>query len=128
MVSIPSNVETAVKEVYTAHYLLTNLGFEPDNVFVSAQQVLNATPPGLYAICTLKQGDKQFVMYLVQLTPEEGDLFRDAWAKFCVDKRSMSAEELDALVHSSELYPQRLNVITALGLKGFDIQPGRMTN
>lgn len=112
-----SNVKKAVNECYGAFIILTNSGFDPDNIFVSVNYILNGTPPGDYATVQLKTAYGDFSMNLVQLENHERPEFLEAYRKFQVGRKHLSALALDDLVKGTQIYKQRFDLLVAVSLK-----------
>lgn len=117
-------IEQLVRETYAAHCILTNVGFLPDEIFVSVQPILNAARQGTYGVVMVKRGDAQFVLTLQPVTDDQAQRYLDAWRAFAEAKPTMSREALDRIVYGSILYGRRLEIITALVTKGFELSPG----
>ena len=121
-------IERIIRETYATHCILTNVGFEPDQIYVATQPVANARRPGLYATVTLKRGKHQFVLTLCPVTDAEAVLYLEAWRAFALAKPSKSRDELDAILLGSSVYAQRADLVTALVSKGFKLRPGSIPN
>lgn len=121
-----TNVERAIREAYSAHFIFTNMGYTPDEVFIGVRQVLNADPPGVYSVSVLRRGDKEFTFHQVLfITAEEEDQFKTAYEEFVVTKSRLSRKELNELVHSSDTWKQKAALLFALEAKGFRLDPGK---
>lgn len=103
-----------VHETYAAHCILTNLGFEPDEVFVEVRPVANTRPPGPHVVVRLARGELTFVYHLHPVTPEETERFSRAWLAFVAAQPSMPRADLDRILHSSQVWEQRATLLTAL--------------
>lgn len=122
-------IEDLCHECYAAHVLLTNLGFEPDEIFVGVQPVANVSPPGQpHAIVRLVRGRLSFVMHLCSLDLEQAQAFDRAWRAFADAKPGMPRTELDRIVYRTWVWRERANLLAALVHKGFTLEPGRMVN
>jgi hypothetical protein len=120
----PRELRWLVQETYAAHCLLANLGISPDHIYVSTPEVLNAVPRGLYATVTVRDGVRSFTMPLHPMQDEaECDQYLTAFKAFVEAKPRMPNHELDAIVNKSDTYARRLEIVTALVLKGFEL-PG----
>jgi hypothetical protein len=110
----PRELRWLVQETYAAHCLLANLGISPDH----------AVPRGLYATVTVRDGVRSFTMPLHPMQDEaECDQYLTAFKAFVEAKPRMPNHELDAIVNKSDTYARRLEIVTALVLKGFEL-PG----
>lgn len=121
-------IERLVHEAYAAHCMLTNLGYEPEEVQAGVQNIANGDPPGPYACVVLSRGGNRFVIHLQPVNDAQAAAFEKAWRAFAAAKPSMPREALDAIVKGAEIYARRVDLLVALDRKGFSIEPGRMTN
>lgn len=113
-------LERMVHEVYAAHAVYMRLGFLPEEIFVSVPWVLDATPPGHYAVVTLRRGDLQFVYWMDPIANEsEGEAFCKAWSAFSHAQPAMDRKVLDDIVLGSRVYADRVRFLSALTAKGF---------
>jgi hypothetical protein len=119
-----------IREAYAAHCILTNLGFEPAEVFVECRNIINGNPPGPHVVVRLQRGDLRFILHLHPVTKKEGKRFARAWQAFVDAKngRRISTDELDRWVRSSQVYAQRVDLLCGLTRKGFELRPGEMVN
>jgi hypothetical protein len=117
-------IKRLVHETYAAHCILTNVGFLPDEIFVSVQPILNAARRGTYSVVMVKRGDAQFVLTLQPVTDDQAERYLDAWRAFAKAKSTMSRKALDQIVYGSVLYERRLEIITALVARGFELSQG----
>ena len=67
---LSERVAEAIQEAYAAHYVLANMGYEPEEISVSVYEISNATPPGRYSVITLKRVDNRFTFHQVPLNSE----------------------------------------------------------
>lgn len=118
----PAEVERLTHETYAVHCMLLNLGFEKEQIFVGTPLVANADPPGRYAIVAAEREGKRFVMPLYEL-PAKADRkrFLAAWEAFARAKPTMTKAQLDRILFGSRSYARRVELVTALVLKGFEI-------
>lgn len=106
--------------MYAAHCVLWNLGFSPDELFVSAPNVLNGDPPGHYATLTLRRGELSFIYNLPpRLDETDCDRFLSSWLAFGARVTELSNAELDRIVHHSDVWRRRASFLAALAAKGF---------
>jgi hypothetical protein len=117
-----------VQEAYAAHAMLTNLGFEPDEVFVGVQPVVNVNPPGLCALVQLRAQGRVFTLPIDRVTREQSKWFLEAFKAFAADQPTMPRPILDQIMRESLMYARRREMLTALVAKGFKLRPGEMVN
>lgn len=111
-----------VHEAYAAHNVLTNLGFEPAEVFVGTPYILNGDPPGNYAAVALRRGGKEFVYNFARLdSVEDGERFLAAFSAFSARQPLMSRAALTRITNASNIWRQRHRLIEGLLLKGFEL-------
>jgi hypothetical protein len=72
----------------------------------------------------VKRGDAQFVLTLQPVTDDQAERYLDAWRAFAKAKSTMSRKALDQIVYGSVLYERRLEIITALVARGFELSQG----
>jgi len=126
----PATIDAAVRECYAAHTILTNLGYEPDDIYVGIVPVLNAAPsPATCAIVKLVRHDGEAFVYTVRdLAGDEIPEFKRKWLAFVADKPTMQRAELDAILHGSTVWARKTELLWTLAAKGFPIEPGKVTN
>jgi len=111
-----------VHEAYAAHNILTNLGFEPEEVFIGTPLVVNGDPPGRYAVVALRHGGKEFIYNFARLDSEaDGERFLAAFSAFTARQKLMSRAELTRITNASNIWRQRHRLIEGLLLKGIDL-------
>lgn len=121
-----TNTEKTVQEAYATIFILMNLGFSAEDIHVGARIIANAEPPGLHSVVVLKSRGKEFIYHQIRLDEDKGeDEFIKAWGKFIEDKGGMSEKQLDELVHTSEAWWKRTELIIALENKGFFISSSK---
>lgn len=113
-----SHIKRAVQECYAAYYILASFGFPQSGISVGVVTVANGDPPGLCAVVKLKHIGLEFNMSLVNLSGIEAVIFDKEWNTFVRGKSSMSEEELDQLVQSSEVWSRKISLLAALHAKG----------
>lgn len=123
-----ADLRRLVSEAYAAHVILTNLGYEPEEVQAQLRNVINADPPGQYVCVVLQRGQRAFIIHLHQATDEFGKAFEKAWLAFAAAKPKMPHAELDAIVQGSTIWRQKQELLWGLVGKGFEIRPGRMVH
>jgi len=121
-------IDRIVHEGYAAHAIITNLGFEPEEVQACLRHIVNADPPGLHACMLVEREGRQFVFHIHAVTEEEGAAFQEAWLAFAEAKPRMSRAELDAILYGSQVWRMREDLLWALVAKGFTPEPGRMVH
>lgn len=121
-------VDAIVREAYAAHAILTNLGFEPEEVQAQIRNVINGNPPGPHVCVVLKRGERTFVIHLHPADDQFATAFRTAWLAFAARKPSMPRAELDALVQGTQLWRQKEDLLWGLVRKGFELEPGKMVH
>lgn len=115
----PRDLRPTIEEMYAAHCVLWNLGFSPDELFVSTPNVLNGDPPGHYATLTIRRGELKFIYNLSpRLEEAECDRFLAAWLAFA-ERRGHTKAELDRMVWRSKVWREKSSFLAALTLKGF---------
>lgn len=122
------SVKTLVHEAYAGHFILTNLGIEPAEVFVEVVRVANVSPAGLCAVVIARRGELQCTIPIAPVSLELGHRFIAELKRFIASKRTMAEKELTRICHGTEMWRRRAEVIEALIRKGFDLEPGRMSN
>jgi hypothetical protein len=123
-------LELVVAEAYAVHCIVTNLGIEPDEVFVSAALAANASPPVPCAVVTIQRGDKR-CRISVSVLSDESDCaqFVEAWQRFATEGKSkLSAAELDRMIKRTAMWRDSALLLFALAAKGFELKPGHMVN
>jgi hypothetical protein len=118
-----------IHETYAGHYILTNLGIDPSEVFVLIQRVANVQPVGsLFVIMSAQRGFRTCNIPVSHVrSVKDGKRFEKAWIRFhAEDKPKLSDAELDRIVHDTTMWRRRVEVITALVHKGFVLTPGEM--
>lgn len=114
------DLRRTIEEMYAAHCILWNLGFSPDELFVSTPNVLNGDPPGHYATLTLRRGELRFIYNLPpRLEEADCDRFLEAWKSFAERGPDKSTAELDRMVRRSEVWRRKASFVAALTLRGF---------
>ncbi len=122
-------IEDLCHECYAAHYILTNLGYEPDEIFVGVQPLLNSNPPlQPHAIVRLERDGRSFVLHLTPMDAEQAAEFDRAWRAFAEAKPGMLIADLDRIVRRTWVWRERANLLAALVHKGFTLRPGVMVN
>jgi hypothetical protein len=118
----PAEVERLTHETYAVHCMLLNLGFEKEQIFVGTPMVANMEPPGRYAIVAAERDGKRFVMPLYPVyAREDRKRFLSAWEAFVLGKPKMTKAQLDRILFGSRSYARRVELVTALVLKGFEL-------
>lgn len=116
------NVEEMVSETYALHYVLMNLGFRADDIFVLAADVPNVEPPGRWLVGQLRTQGCELNYTVAPLPTEEVEkLFIEAWQKFAAAQPKMDRKVLDVWVHGSRVWRDKVQILKVLTLKGFDI-------
>lgn len=114
-----------VHETYAAFYILTNLGIEPDDIFVQASHVLNGDPPGTYACVVARQGDRRCILNVALLDSyESGTRFLDEYGKFGETQPTADRGELTRIARGTDTWRRKADLIAALLLKGFVLREG----
>lgn len=114
-------VQQAVRETYALHFLLMNLGFDPDLIFAGCANVKNAEPPGVYAAVKLMAQGKEFLYWIVRVCPADERRFERAWTEFAQKQPKMDKGDLDRIVVASQVYAQAELITKKLLEKGFFI-------
>jgi len=116
----PRQFRRTLEELYAAHCILWNLGFSPEEIFVSAPNVVNGDPPGHYATLTLRRGGLSFIYNLPpRLERADADLFLREWLAFSKRVRSMPNAKLDRMVRGSDVWQRKSEMLAVLARKGF---------
>lgn len=116
----PRDLRRTIEEMYAAHCVLWNLGFSPDELFVSVPNVLNGDPPGYYATLTLRRGPRSFIYNLApRLEETEGERFLSSWLAFATRLPELPMAELDRMVKRSDVWHRKASFLAALAAKGF---------
>ena len=113
-------VTRAVREVYALHHMLLNLGFRNEEMFVGVPYVLDADPPGTYALVKLVRGDKSMTVWLEPLAGKDIDRFIKAWSEFSHAQPRMNRAELDRMVETSRVRTRYADILAVLVTKGFE--------
>lgn len=116
----PRALRRTIEEMYAAHCVLWNLGFSPDELFVSTPNVLNGDPPGHYATLTVRRGELRFIYNLPPRLEEiDCDRFLSSWLAFGGKVKELPIAELDRLVKKSDVWRRKASFLAALTVKGF---------
>ena len=127
--SIEKAIGSAVRETYAAHYVLTNLGFDPSEIFVGTPNVLNGDPPGTYAAVIVRRDGLQFVYNIARLfTEADCARYLKAFHAFALAQPSMDRGELDRIARRSTVWKRKASFMWALVQKGFELRPGAVLN
>lgn len=108
----------AVHESYAALQIFCMLGYEPDDVFISAGPVVGQ--PTKCARVRLDTGDRSFTILTGRLNDAQADAFRDAYLAF-QESKSENRTKLDRIVKGSEQWGRLVEILAAMQRKGFDI-------
>lgn len=114
-------VQQVVRETYAVHFLLMNLGFDPDDIFVGNLNLSNAQPPGVHACVKLVAQEKEFIYWIVRVCPADERRFERAWREFARNQPKMDKGVLDRIVVASQVYAQAEEIVRKLLEKGFSI-------
>jgi hypothetical protein len=114
----PRELQCLTRETYAAHYILLNLGFSADDIFVATPCILNARPPGMHAAVILRPGPDQFVIPVAPVREQDREQYLEAWREFATAQPKMPRQALDRVVHASHLFAKRAEVVTALARRG----------
>ena len=120
-----ARVDAMVREAYAAHQILFQLGYDPSEVWVTVAPVLNVIPAmQVCVIVKLIRGDKEFVMPVATVGSEkESKLFQKAWREFAArGKRRKTADELETMVRSSQIWARLPELLLSLEAKGFGVE------
>lgn len=108
-----------VRETYAVHYVLFNLGIEPDDIYVSIHRVANAPLPFPYVNVQVKRDGAEWNMWIAPLrTPADERQFRAAWQEFSSNQPSLSTAERDAVVVGTGAVEQVDDIERTLNAKG----------
>ena len=121
-------IERLVHEAYAVHVIITEMGYEPEEVQACLRHVANGDPPGLHVCMQLERNGRQFLMHLQPVSDGEGERFQEAWLAFAAAKPRMTRAALDAIVHGTQTWSMREDLLWALVDKGFELEPGRMVH
>lgn len=111
-----------IHETYALHFMLTNVGFEPSEVYVDAPMVANLDPPGRCAVMSVLRDGIRCSIPIWRLSDEEAcDRYLDAWRLFAETKPKMAIKQLDRIVHGSVIFTRRVEILTLLVTKGFQL-------
>ena len=110
----------AVYEAYAAHEMLCMMGYDPDDVFIGAANVVGEATP--CAVVWLRKDGHEMTMPVAPLGEEQADEFRDAMLRFHDAKPHMSRALLDKIVRSSRTWARAAEIIATMARKGFDIE------
>jgi len=116
------------QETYAAHFILWNVGIQPDELFVFVAPVSNIEPPARHLCIQVRRGCQQFTLP-VGPALDESDHHRvlRAWLRFSKQAKSLRTEnrlELDRMVQCSEMFSKRMDLLVAMLAKGFDLRAG----
>jgi hypothetical protein len=125
-----AQLEVLIAEAYAVHCIVTNLGIEPGEVFVSSALAANVSPPAPCAAVMIKRGEKSCGISVSMLSDRgECKQFDEAWRRFANQrKRELSRVELDRMVQGTYVWRDRATILFALVSKGFELRPGHMVN
>lgn len=116
----PRQLRRTIEEMYAAHCVLWNLGFSPEELFVSTPQVLNGDPPGHYATLTVRRGELCFRYNLApRLEETDCERFLGRWCDFAHEVTDLPTAQLTRMVQRSEVWRRKASFLAALTLKGF---------
>lgn len=116
------HLDEMVWETYAVEYLWVNLGFSPNEQFVSTVFVSNQSPPGVYACAILRAQGLEFVYTIDHLHPVDEERFKRRWLKFAHEQPSMAREVLDLGVAQSRAFASAHLLVQAMVDKGFVIE------
>lgn len=114
-------VEAILHEAYAAHAIITDHGFEPEEVQACLRHIVNADPPGLHVCMAVARGGREFVAHIQAVTEEEGADFQRRWLAFAEAKPRMSRAELDDIVYGTQIWELREKLLEALAAKGLTL-------
>jgi hypothetical protein len=123
-------LELLVAEAYAVHCIATNLGIEPDEVFVGTALAANSSPPVPCVVVTIQRREKRCRISVSVLTDEsECAQFAEAWRRFANGGKSkLGGAELDRMVKRTFVWRDSARILFALACKGFELKPGHMVN
>lgn len=125
-------IQHVIDECYAAHHIMIAGGVEPNDIFVGPRMVVNAEPPGVYAVVQAraagwesKDGYLVFNYYtLVLPTAEHERAFLEQWSAFARAQPSMSKATLDAIVERSQTFHRsKVAILNGLLEKGLGTAP-----
>jgi hypothetical protein len=127
MISEPE-LQRLAEETYAAHFILWNVGISPSEVFVFVSPVLNVEPPARHLCVQIRRGCLQFTLP-VGPPLEESDHHRvlRAWLRFSKQAKVLRRSDrlqLDRMVQGSLMFSKRMDLLTAMLAKGFDLRAG----
>lgn len=116
----PEAMDEIVRETYAVHYVLWNLGIEPDDIFVSIHRVANAPLPFPYANVMVKRDGREWNMWIAPLrTDAIVRQFEAAWHEFSLRQPSLSQTERDQIIAGCGSLHQVESIRATLEQKGF---------
>lgn len=126
----PADLARLLDELYAAHWILWNVGFTPDELFVGASMVLNAEPPAMHAYLKVQRADGEFVLPVgPALDRKSSKHVLRAWLRF-IDQarieREKNAAALERRLRRTIVWDRRVEFLTRLAAKGFHLTPGAM--
>jgi hypothetical protein len=123
-------LELLIAEAYAVHCIATNLGIEPEEVFVGTALAANSSPPVPCAVVTIQRGEKRCRIAVSALSDaSDCAQFVEAWHRFATEGKSkMGGAELDRMLKRTFVWRDSARVIVALASKGFELRPGHMVN
>lgn len=114
-------LEQMVHGTYAFHFVLCNLGFEPDHIGVGTPPVANEGG-GLFACGIARRDGLQFVYTIAPLADHDACVaYLDAYRTFALAQPKMPRAELDRIALHTEVWRRRGELFVALTLKGFEL-------
>lgn len=125
-----AQLQALVAEAYAVHAIVTTLGIEPEEVFVSTALAANVTPPEPCAVVTIRRREKSCRISVSSLRDTaECEQFTEAWQRFAnAGKKKLTRAELDRMVEATFVWRDRIRILGAMVSKGFELKPGHMVN
>lgn len=116
------------EETYAAHFILWNVGVSPDEIFVFVSPVINIEPPARHLCIQIRRGCLQFALP-VGPPLEETDHHRvlRGWLRFARQAKVLRKKNrllLDRMVQGSLMFAKRMDLLTAMLAKGFELRAG----
>lgn len=97
------------------------LGFAPGELVVDTSTVLNADPPGVFAIVTVTRGKTSYVVAVGRLRDDAAaERWLRAWNAFCA--LPASPERATRIVRTTEVLKREADIVLALTEAGFELK------
>lgn len=125
-----AHLQRLTHEIYAAHYILWNVGIEPENIWLKVTPTIfpDGTRSRLQCSVTAERQGRSFVLPIgPELTRFEGRRVIKAWRKYSKRAallRTSNEQALRRELLDTEAWRRRLDVLVTLAAKGFELTTG----